>query len=159
MIPYSRASGFSRSGRCHGEKGFLDQVGLETVLERLRLAGAFAGVARDVFDEALMRLRTLRSWTCHHVQSSRADSYQTGFTGRSARAPSRPVLQAVDRRQQPAGAGRAPEQVGGLPQRLVISQRHDQRRRMSRRCCTGHRRSNSVGSPVSSARRCLIKVT
>ena len=34
-----------------------------------------------------------------------------------------------------------------------------QRRRMSRRCCTGHRRSNSVGSPESSARRCSIKVT
>ena len=33
------------------------------------------------------------------------------------------------------------------------------RRRMSRRCCTGHRRSNSVGSSRSSARRCSIKVT
>ena len=34
-----------------------------------------------------------------------------------------------------------------------------QRRRMSRRCCTDHRRSNSVGSPGSSARRWAIKVT
>jgi uncharacterized protein with HEPN domain len=33
------------------------------------------------------------------------------------------------------------------------------RRRMSRRCWTGRRRSNRVGSPGSSARRCSIKVT
>jgi hypothetical protein len=34
-----------------------------------------------------------------------------------------------------------------------------QRRRMSRRRCTDHRRSNNVGSSRSSAPRCLIKVT
>ena len=42
---------------------------------------------------------------------------------------------------------------------LADMHRGCQRRRMSRRCCTGHRRSNSVGSSWSSARRCSIKVT
>ena len=65
------------------------------------------------------------------------------------------ITESLRSRRGPGGSGDARGRPAAM-RRLTAA---TQRRRMSRRCWTGHRRSNRVGSPGSSARSCSIKVT
>lgn len=145
VIPFGGSNVRGAHGYIDGGDELKAQIpGLRHVVVAVGSGGTMAGLVAALGPERVLGIRT----------AARADQ------ARSLRAVigQQPVRGTQPRLHGSHPAGRDPSAI--VPNACVAdAHRGCQRRRMSRRCCTGHRRSNSVGSSWSSARRCSIKVT